>query len=551
MRSPAPQIPHALVTPSLNRGVGFTHEERDSLGLTGRLPSAVLTLEQQAERVWRQLQGMPTDLARNLLMDQLHYRNEVLYFKVLSDHLCELMPVVYTPTVGEAIQRFSGEYRGQRGLYLSIDRPDDIAGSFQTLGLGPDDVDLIVCTDAEAILGIGDWGVGGIEIAVGKLALYTAGAGIDPRRTIAVSLDVGTDNEQLLQDAFYVGNRHARQRGATYDAFIEQYVQSAHRLFPHAMLHFEDFGPATARAILNKYSHDYCVFNDDVQGTAAVVTAAVHGALSISGLSMRDQIVVVYGAGTAGMGVADQIRDAMVADGATVERATAQIWPIASRGLLFDDMDRLRDFQIPYAKNRRQLGVPDGARVGLVEAIKMASPTMLLGCSTVYGAFTRDVVEAMVASTERPLIFPISNPTSRMEARPADVLQWSDGKALVATGSPVPPVQYHGTTYNIAQANNALVFPGLGLGVIVAGAKQVTKNMLDAAAKAVARQADPTVPGARLLPEVTNLRVVSAGVAEAVYHAATEDGMATKTHDNVVQAILDTMWLPEYTEDIR
>ena len=551
MRSTAPNIPHALTTPSLNRGVGFTHEQRRTLGLTGRLPSAVLTLEQQTERVWRQLQSMPTDLARNLLMDQLHYRNEILYFRVLSDHLRELMPVVYTPTVGEAIQRFSDEYRGQRGLYLSIDQPEDIAESFETLGLGPDDVDLIVCTDAEAILGIGDWGVGGIEISVGKLALYTAGAGIDPRRTIAVSLDVGTDNEQLLQDPFYAGNRHARLRGAAYEAFIDEYVQTAYRSFPNAILHFEDFGPANARAILGRYSPDYCVFNDDVQGTGAVVMAAVYGALSISGLPMRDQKVVVFGAGTAGMGVADQIRDAMVADGATVEQANAQIWPIASRGLLFDDMERLRDFQMPYAKNRGELGVPDGARVGLVDAIKMASPTMLLGCSTVYGAFTREVIEAMVASTERPLIFPISNPTSRMEARPADVVQWSKGMALVATGSPVPPVQYHRITYTIAQANNALVFPGIGLGVIVAGAQRVTKNMLDAAAKAVARQADPTSPGAGLLPDVTNLRAVSAGVAEAVYHAAVEDGVATKKHDNVVQAILDTMWLPEYTEDIR
>jgi malate dehydrogenase (oxaloacetate-decarboxylating) len=550
MRSPAPNIPVSLATPSLNRGVGFTHEQRRALGLTGRLPSAVMTLPQQAERVWQQLQSMPTDLARNLLMDQLHYRNEVLYFRVLSDHLRELMPVVYTPTVGEAIQRFSNEYRGQRGLYLSIDRPDDIAEAFETLGQGPDDVDLIVCTDAEAILGIGDWGVGGIEISVGKLALFTAGGGIDPRRTIAVSLDVGTDNEQLLQDPFYVGNRHARLRGEAYDAFIEDYVQTAHRLFPHAMLHFEDFGPANARAILARYSADYCVFNDDVQGTGAVVLAAVYGALKVTGTSMRDQKIVVFGAGTAGIGVADQIRDAMVADGATVEQATSQIWPIASRGLLFDDMDRLRDFQIPYVKNRRQLGVAELTQVGLVDAIKMASPTMLLGCSTIYGAFTREVIDAMVASTERPLIFPISNPTSRMEANPADVLMWSDGKALVATGSPVPPVQYNSTTYSIAQANNALVFPGIGLGVIVAGAQHVTKNMLDAAAKAVARQADPTAPGERLLPDVTNLRVVSAGVAEAVYRAAVADGVATKKPANLVQAILDTMWHPEYTEDI-
>ena len=254
MAGSVPQIPAALITPSVNRGVGFTHEDRRRLGLMGRLPPGVLSLDQQAERVWRQLQEVPTDLARNLLLDQLHYRNEVLYFKVLSEHLTELMPVVYTPTVGEAIQRFSGEYRGQRGLYLSIDHPEEIAGAFETFGLGPDDVDLIVCTDAEAILGIGDWGVGGIEISVGKLALYTAGAGVDPRRSIPVSLDVGTDNEQLLNDPFYVGNRHARRGGAEYDDFIRQYVETAHRLFPHAMLHFEDFGPANARAILDSYS---------------------------------------------------------------------------------------------------------------------------------------------------------------------------------------------------------------------------------------------------------------------------------------------------------
>jgi malate dehydrogenase (oxaloacetate-decarboxylating) len=546
----APKTPLALATAGLNRGVGFTYEERHKLGLSGRLPSGVLSLDQQVERVWRQLQSMPTDLARNVLLDQLHYRHEVLYFKVLSEHLTELMPVVYTPTVGEAIQHFSEEYRGQRGLYLSIDRPDEIAESFETLGLGSDDVDLIVCTDAEAILGIGDWGVGGIQISVGKLALYTAGGGIDPGRTIAVSLDVGTDNEQLLQDPFYVGNRHARRRGAEYDELIQKYVETAHGLFPHAMLHFEDFGPANARAILDKYSPDYCVFNDDVQGTGAVVMAALYGALRVTGMPMHDQTVVVFGAGTAGIGIADQIRDAMIADGASPEQAAAQIWPIDKPGLLFDDMDELRDFQLPYAKNRHELGVPAGQRVGLVDAIKMASPTMLLGCSTVYGAFTREVIEAMIASTERPLIFPISNPTSRMEAMPADVLAWSDGKALVATGSPVAPVQYDGTTHTIGQANNALVFPGIGLGVIVAGAR-VTQNMLDASAEAVARQADPTSPGAGLLPDVTNLRVVSAVVAEAVYHAAVADGVATKRHDNVVQAILDAMWVPEYKAEIQ
>lgn len=541
-----PRIPLAMSSPSLNRGVGFTREERRRLGLTGRLPSAVLTQEQQADRVWHQLQSVATDLARNLLLEQLHYRNELLYFKVLEDHLPELMPVVYTPTVGEAIQRFSDEYRGQRGLFLSIDEPDDVQIAFETLGLGADDVDLIVCTDAEAILGIGDWGVGGIQIAVGKLALYTAGAGIDPRRCIAVSLDVGTDNEQLLQDPFYLGNRHARRRGEEYDDFIKRYIETAHRLFPRAILHFEDFGPINARNILRTYGDDYCIFNDDIQGTGAVVVAAVYGGCHVTGLPLRDQTVVVFGAGTAGIGVADQIRDAMVADGATVEQARSQIWPIDRQGLLFDDMDELRAFQVPYAKNRRQLGVADGDRVGLIDAIQLASPTVLLGSSTVSGAFTREVVEAMTASCEQPMIFPLSNPTSRMEAMPADLVQWSAGKALVTTGTPVPPVEYDGITYTIGQANNVLVFPGIGLGIIVAGATRVTPGMLQAAAKALVQQATPKNLGDSLLPDVQKLRAVSTAVAEAVYHAAVEDGVATTRHDNVAQAVSDTMWAPVY-----
>jgi malate dehydrogenase (oxaloacetate-decarboxylating) len=541
-----PRIPAALISPSLNRGVGFTHEERRRLGLTGRLPPAVLTLEQQADRVWHQLQSLGTDLGRNLLLEQLHYRHELLYYQVLADHLPELMPVVYTPTVGEAIQRFSDEYRGQRGLFLSIDEPDEMAEAFETFGLGPDDVDLIVCTDAEAILGIGDWGVGGIQIAVGKLALYTAGGGIDPRRCIAVSLDVGTDNEQLLQDPFYLGNRHPRRRGDEYDQFIKRYIETAHGLFPRAILHFEDFGPINARKILQTYGDDYCVFNDDVQGTGAVVVATMHGGSHVTGIPQHEQKTVVFGAGTAGTGVADQIRDAMVDDGATAEQATSQIWAIDKQGLLFDDMDDLRDFQVPYAKNRRQLGVATGQRVGLVDAIKLASPTLLLGCSTVSGAFTREVVEAMTASCKRPMIFPLSNPTSRMEAMPADLLEWSNGRALITTGSPVAPVEYGGVIHNIGQANNVLVFPGLGLGIIVAGARLLTTGMLHAAAKAVARQASPKNPGDSLLPDVQNLYAVSTAVGEAVYHAAVEDGVATKTHDDVVQAILDTRWVPKY-----
>jgi malate dehydrogenase (oxaloacetate-decarboxylating) len=542
----APKIPAALSSPSLNRGVGFTHEQRRQLGLTGRLPSAVLTLDEQADRVWHQLQSLATDLGRNLLLEQLHYRHELLYYKVLEDHLPELMPVVYTPTVGEAIQRFSDEYRGQRGLFLSIDEPDEIEPAFATFGLEPDDVDLIVCTDAEAILGIGDWGVGGIQIAVGKLALYTAGAGIDPRRCIAVSLDVGTNNEQLLQDPFYLGNRHARRRGDEYDDFVNRYIETAHRLFPKAILHFEDFGPLNARRILHTYGDKYCVFNDDVQGTGAVVVAAVYGGCHVTGVSLRDQRVVVFGAGTAGIGVADQIRDAMVSDGATTEQAAARIWPIDKQGLLFDDMEDLRDFQVPYAKNRAQLGVGAADRVGLVDTIKLASPTILLGASAVFGAFTEKVVQAMTAACERPMIFPLSNPTSRMEAMPADVLQWSAGRALITTGTPVAPIEYEGTTHTIGQANNVLVFPGIGLGIIVAGARLLTKGMLQAAAKAIVAQAGPSTVGDSLLPDVRELRAISTAVAEAVYHAAVADGVATRMHADPRQAVLDTVWTPAY-----
>ncbi|OBG66786.1 NAD-dependent malic enzyme [Mycobacterium sp. E3339] len=542
----APRIPPALAAPSLNRGVGFTHEQRRRLGLTGRLPSAVLTLDQQADRVWRQLQSLATDLGRNLLLEQLHYRHELLYYRVLEDHLPELMPVVYTPTVGEAIQRFSDEYRGQRGLFLSIDEPDEIETAFATFGLEPDDVDLIVCTDAEAILGIGDWGVGGIQIAVGKLALYTAGGGIDPRRCIAVSLDVGTNNEQLLQDPFYLGNRHARRRGQEYDDFVDRYIETAHRLFPKAILHFEDFGPLNARRLLHAYGEKYCVFNDDIQGTGAVVVAAVYGGCHLTGVPMRDQRVVVFGAGTAGIGVADQIRDAMVSDGATPEQAAAQIWPIDRQGLLFDDMADLRDFQAPYAKNRSRLGIGAEDRVGLVDTIKLASPTVLLGASTAFGAFTEKVVQAMAASCERPMIFPLSNPTSRMEAMPADLLQWSDGKALITTGTPVAPVEFDGIAYTIGQANNVLVFPGIGLGIIVAGARLLTKRMLQAAAKAVVRQANPSSLGDSLLPDVKDLRAISTAVAEAVYHAAVDDGVATRTHADARQAVLDAVWTPVY-----
>jgi malate dehydrogenase (oxaloacetate-decarboxylating) len=541
-----PAIPDVLADPIRNRGVAFSAAERAALGLTGRLPSAVLTLDQQARRAYAQLYRQGSDLAKNVYLEQLHDRNETLYFKLLTEHLEELLPIVYDPTVGEAIERYSHEYRRPRGIYLSIDQPQDIAEAFATLGFGPGDVDLIVCSDAEEILGIGDWGVGGIQIAVGKLAVYTAAAGIDPRRVIPVSLDVGTDNEDLLNDPLYLGNRHARVRGSAYDAFIEEYLKVASSLFPGALLHFEDFGPDNARRILVTHRDRYRIFNDDMQGTGAITLAAVLSAVKVTGIPLRDQKLVVFGAGTAGVGIADQLRDAMIRDGAPPEQATAQIWLVDKQGLLTDDMSGLRDFQKPYA--RKAAEIPASDPLSLLDTIRRAAPTILLGTSTAHGAFTREVVEAMSAATDRPVILPISNPTSRIEAMPADIIPWSKGKALVATGIPLPPVDYDGITYHIGQANNALVYPGLGLGTIVSGASKVTAGMLLAAAEAVAGQVDVSEPGASLLPPVENLRASTATTAVAVARAAIADGVAARQPRNLVQAVQDAMWQPDYPD---
>jgi malate dehydrogenase (oxaloacetate-decarboxylating) len=543
-----PAVPGVLDDPVLNRGVAFSAAERESLGLTGRLPSAVLTLDEQTGRAYRQLQQQGSDLAKNVYLEQLHDRNETLYYRLLAGHLAELLPIVYDPTVGEAIEKYSHEYRRPRGLYLSIDQPDDIAKAFGTLRLGPGDVDLIVCSDAEEILGIGDWGVGGIAIAVGKLAVYTAAAGIDPRRVIPVSLDVGTDNEALLNDSLYLGNRHARVRGAAYDAFIARYLETASSLFPGALLHFEDFGPGNARRILVTYGETYRIFNDDMQGTGAITLAATLSAIKVTGVPMRDQKLVVFGAGTAGVGIADQLRDAMIRDGASPDQAAGQVWLVDKQGLLTSDMTDLRDYQQPYARDPADVKgwAAGGGPISLLDTIRHAAPTILLGTSTVHGAFTQQVIEAMSAASDRPVIFPISNPTSRIEAMPADVIAWSKGKALVATGIPVDPVEYGGVTYTIGQANNALLYPGLGLGTIVSGASKVTAGMLIAAAEAVAGQVDVSAPGAALVPPVDNLRASSATTAVAVVAAAIADGVATTKPDNPVQAVQDAMWQPAY-----
>lgn len=541
------RTPTLLQDPLTNRGTAFTEEERVQFGLIGRLPPAVSTLEQQANRAYAQLMTQPNDLAKNIFMANLQDTDEVLFYRLLVDHLVELNPIVYDPTVGDAIEQYSLEYRRPRGVYLSIDHQDQMRAAFEGLGMGPDDVDLIVVTDAQEILGIGDWGVNGIDICVGKLAIYTGAAGIHPGRVIAVGLDCGTDNQVLLNDPLYLGNRHSRATGKVYDDFIDLYLKTVSELFPHALYHFEDFGPSNARRILDKNMGTYRIFNDDVQGTGAIVLASVISALKVTRTPFRDQRLVVYGAGTAGCGIADALRDAMIKDGASREDAIKRVWLVDKQGLLTDDMTDLRNYQQPYArpasevKEWRVNGVPD-----LLTTIQHVKPTILLGTSTNHGAFTKEIVEAMCAGVERPIILPISNPTSRIEGMPADIIPWSKGKALVATGIPLDPVPYNGVNYQIGQANNALLYPGLALGTIVARASHVTPNMLVAAADAVAGQVDPTEPGALLLPPVEHLRASSTIVAAAVVQAAIDDDVATVRPDDVVQTIQDAMWEPVY-----
>jgi malate dehydrogenase (oxaloacetate-decarboxylating) len=531
-----------------NRGTAFTLEQRAALGIVGRLPAAVETLDQQVARAYSQLHQQPSNLQRYLYLNELHNQNEVLYYRLLSDHLTELLPVVYDPTVGEAIEQWSGDFRDSRAIYLSIDHSDDVEPSFRSLGLGPEDVDLIVVSDAQEILGIGDWGVNGTDISVGKLAVYTAAAGIDPKRVIAVNLDVGTDNELLLNSPFYLGNRHARVTGDRYDAFIARYLETAARLFPNALLHFEDFGPGNARRILVDNAQRYRIFNDDMQGTGAIVMAAVFAALRITGGRWADQRLVVFGAGTAGTGMADQIHAAMLRDGATAQEAADNIWLVDKNGLVTDDMKGLPDYQQPYARRKSETASWTTGEIDLLTTVRHVKPTILIGTSTAAGAFTREVVQALAAGVERPVLLPLSNPTSRIEVLPADAVAWSRGRALIAAGIPVDPVEYHGVTYTIGQANNAMLYPGLGLGVIVSGAKHVTDAMLLAAAEAVAGQVDVTKPGAALLPPVKNLRALSATVAVAVAENAIKDGVATRSPADLVEAVRQAMWQPEYPD---
>jgi malate dehydrogenase (oxaloacetate-decarboxylating) len=540
-----------LADPRLNRGTAFTQDERRALDLVGLVPPQVLTQDQQVARVYAQYSAQPDDLAKSIYLTSLHDRNEALFYRLLGDHLPEMLPIVYTPEVGAAIERYSYEYRRPRGVYLSVDTPEDIERSLRASGLGADDTDLIVATDGEAILGIGDWGVGGIDIAVGKLAVYTAAAGVHPDRTLPVMLDVGTNRKELLDDPLYLGNRHPRVDRVTYDSFIEAYVTAATKLFPDALLHWEDFGPGNARRILDRYRGQVLTFNDDIQGTGAVNLAAVLSGVQASAMPLRDHRIVIFGAGTAGIGIADSLREALITDGLPTREATRRFWCVDRYGLLTDDQSGLRDFQVRYARPASEVagwerdqkvnGVP------LAEVVRRARPTILIGTSGQGGAFTGPIIRTMAAHAERPIILPMSNPTELAEAVPADLLAWTGGRALVATGSPFGPVDHGGVTYRIGQANNALIFPGLGLGAIVARATRITDGMLVAAAHAVAQQIDATTPGAPILPLIRQLRETSTAVAVAVARAAARDRVARETVDGTIEKrVRAATWKPVY-----
>jgi len=539
-----------LRTPMLNRGTAFTLAEREALGLTGLLPEGVATIDGHLRRVYAQYLRQPDDLAKYIFLGHVRDRNEVLFYRLLTEHIEEMLPIVYTPTVGTAIERYSLEYGRPRGVYLSVDHPGQVEMAFHNYGLGPEDVDLIVATDSEGILGIGDWGVGGIAIATGKLAVYVAAAGLHPGRIIPVVLDVGTDNPVLLGEDVYLGNRHPRVRGERYDELIDTYVSVASRLFPKALLHWEDFGAGNAHRILAKYAGSHLTFNDDIQGTAAVVLAAALGAVRAAGTRMRDQRVVIHGAGTAGIGIADVLRQVMVADGLSPAEATRCFYALASKGLLTSDYPgTLRDFQVPYARPAAEVSGwrHDGeGRIGLAEVVARSHPTMLIGTSTQPGAFTEAIITEMAADIRRPIIMPLSNPTSHSEARPVDLIAWTEGRALIATGSPFEPVPYRGVSYQVAQANNALIFPGLGLGVTISRAGRVSDGMLAAAAQALAGLSGVTAPGAPLLPPVTSLRTVSAAVAAAVARAAQAEGLAGVPLDDPEEQVRRAMWVPTY-----
>ncbi|MDK7733945.1 NAD-dependent malic enzyme [Propionimicrobium lymphophilum] len=537
-----------LSDPMINQGTAFTHEERAALGITGLLPGGVMSMEEQIRRVYKQYQSEPTNLAKYTYLNSMRDRNEFLFYRLLTDHIEEMMPIIYTPTIGEAIQEYSHWFHRPRGIYLDIDNPELIESSLLQDRTPAEDIELIVVTDSEGILGIGDQGVGGVAITIGKLSVYVAAAGVHPHHVLPVVLDTGTDNLDLLSDPAYLGVQHPRVRGEEYDEFINKFVKAVKKLFPNAMLHWEDFAAGNATRILNRYRDEICSFNDDIQGTASVVVAAILSAIRSSGTKICEQQIVINGAGSAGIGIANQLVNVMMTEGISEKEAMSKFWGLSSRGLLVED-GVLRDFQAPFARSREEVSgwdVENPRKITLAEVVENTQPTILIGTSAQAGAFTEKIVKRMAEKVERPIIMPLSNPTTKAEATPENLINWTDGRALIATGSPFDPVEYKSTTFHIAQANNALVFPGIGLGVIVCKAEKVSDNMIAAASSAVANAVTDRRLGASLLPPINHLRSISAQVAIAVVEAAKAEGLARKEVPSPIEAVYKNTWKPIY-----
>lgn len=534
-----------LNNPFLNKGTAFTLEERKELGLIGLLPPYVQTIEEQAAQTYAQMQTKANDLEKRLFLMEIFNTNRTLFYYLFSQHLEEFNPIVYDPTIADTIEGYSDLFVDpQYAGYLDINHPENIEATLKNAA-GNREIRLIVVTDAEGILGIGDWGTNGVDISVGKLMVYTGAAGIDPSMVLPLVIDAGTNREELRNNPNYLGNRHERVRGDRYYDFIDQFVQTAERLFPKLYLHWEDFGRLNAANILEKYRKQIPTFNDDIQGTGIVTLGGIFGSLDISGEKLTDQVYLCYGGGTAGAGIASRVLREMVSEGLSEEEAYKRFFMVDKQGLLFDDMDDLTPEQKPFAKKRADFSNADKL-TDLLEVVKTVKPTILVGTSTQPNTFTKEIVEAMCENTERPMIFPLSNPTKLAEASAKDLIEWSDGKAFVATGIPADTVSYKGVDYVIGQANNALIYPGLGLGMLASEASLLTDEMIGAAAHSLSGIVNPGQPGAPVLPPFKYVADVSIKVAEAVAKKAQEQGLARAKETDMAKAVRDLKWYPEY-----
>ena len=534
-----------LNNPFLNKGTAFTLEERKELGLIGLLPPYVQTIEEQAAQTYAQMQTKANDLEKRLFLMEIFNTNRTLFYYLFSQHLEEFNPIVYDPTIADTIEGYSDLFVDpQYAGYLDINHPENIEATLKNAA-GDREIRLIVVTDAEGILGIGDWGTNGVDISVGKLMVYTGAAGIDPSMVLPLVIDAGTNREELRNNPNYLGNRHERVRGDRYYDFIDQFVQTAERLFPKLYLHWEDFGRSNAANILEKYRKQIPTFNDDIQGTGIVTLGGIFGSLDISGEKLTDQVYLCYGGGTAGAGIASRVLREMVSEGLSEEEAYKRFFMVDKQGLLFDDMDDLTPEQKPFAKKRADFSNADKL-TDLLEVVKTVKPTILVGTSTQPNTFTKEIVEAMCENTERPMIFPLSNPTELAEASAKDLIEWSDGKAFVATGIPADTVSYKGVDYVIGQANNALIYPGLGLGMLASEASLLTDEMIGAAAHSLSGIVNPGQPGAPVLPPFKYVADVSIKVAEAVAKKAQEQGLARAKETDMAKAVRDLKWYPTY-----